>query len=138
MDNSKSPLRELMAEAGASSYHSLSSLADAQADPHGIAVFEGDDGGQIYLVCPARFIRCSEQILHQLLLDLDEDEIEWPGNDPSTRRIYFESRPPGQGIPGGMGGGKVADEIWIHPRLVQNRFADLIIAVLTGKRERIK
>ncbi len=137
MDDSKSPLRELMAEAGASSYHPLDSLADAQADPHGISVFEGDDGGQIYVVCPARLIKCSEQALYQLLSDLDE--IEWPcNNDPSMRRIYFESRPPGQGIPGGMGGGKVADEIWIHPRLVQKSFADLIAAVLTGKKERIK
>ena len=136
MDDSKSPLRELMAEAGASSYHPLDSLADAQADPHGIAVFEGDDGGQIYLVCPARLIRCSEQVLYQLLLDLDE--IEWPGNDPSMRRIYFESKFPGQGVPGGMGGGQVTEDIWIHPRLVQNHYTELILAVLTGKKERIK
>lgn len=136
MDDSKSPLREMMNEAGVSSYHPLDSLIAAQADPHGIAVFEGDDGGQIYIACPAHLIKCSEKVLHQLLSDIDE--IEWPGNDPDMRRIYFESRLPGQGIPGGMGGAKVDDDIWIHPRLIKGRLADPIKAILTGKKEKLR
>jgi hypothetical protein len=136
MDDSKSPLREMMAEAGVSSYHPLDSLTAAQADPHGIAVLEGDDGGQIYIVCPAHLIKCSEKVLNHLLSDIDV--IEWPGNDPTMRRIYFESRLPGQGVPGGMGGAKVGDDIWIHPSLVKSRLADPIKAVLTGKKEKLR
>lgn len=105
MNAPESPLRQMMAEAGAASYHPLPSLVAAQADPHGIVVFEGDDGGQIYVVSPAGDIVCSEEKLQQMLVDLDE--IEWPENqDPSMRRIYFESRAPGEIIPGGTGGGQ--------------------------------
>ena len=108
----ESPLRQMMAEAGAASYRPLPSLAAAQADPHGIVVFEGDDGGQIYVVCPACAVVCCEERLQQLLVDLDE--IEWPeSQDPSMRRIYFESRAPGEVIPGGTGGGQVTGGPWI-------------------------
>jgi hypothetical protein len=136
MDDSKSPLREMMAEAGVPSYHPLNPLTAAQADPHGIAVLEVDDSGQIYIVCPAHLIKCSENVLSQLLSDIDV--TEWPGNDPTVRRIFFESRLPGQGIPGGMGGAKVDDDIWIHPRLVKSRLADPIKAVLTGKKGKLR
>jgi hypothetical protein len=127
----------MMAEAGVESFRPLASLAAAQTDPHGIAVFEGDDGGQIYLVCPVRHITCSVETLQQLLVDLDQ--IEWAGNDdPSMRRIYFESRAAGQGVPGGIGGGQVTDDLWIHPRLAEQGLLDPIRDVLSSKRDRIK
>jgi hypothetical protein len=71
-----------------------------------------------------------------LLVDIDE--VEWPGNDPSMRRVYFESKPLGQGVPGGMGGGRVTDSPWIHPRLVENGFADAIRGVLDGTTEKLR
>jgi hypothetical protein len=127
----------MMAEAGVESYRPVASLSAAQADPHGIVVFEGDDGGEIYLVCPARHITCSEDRLQHLLVDLDE--IEWPGNDdPSMRRIYFESRAAGQGVPGGIGGGQVTGGLWIHPRLAKQGLLDPIRDFLSGKRDTIK
>jgi hypothetical protein len=135
MNAPESPLRRLMAESGREPYHPLTSLAAAQTDPHGIVVFEGDDGGQIYLVCPARHITCSEETLQQLLLDIDE--IEWPGNDPSMRRIYFESKPAGQGVPGGMGGARIIDGLWIHPRLAAQKLLNHIVDVISGNRSRI-
>jgi len=137
MKQPSSPLRELMAEAGSVPFRPLCSLAEAQADPHGIAVFEGDDGGQVYLVSPANSIRCSESALQRLLVDLDE--IEWPCNDdPSMRRIYFESRPSGEAVPGGMGGAEVRDEPWVHPRLIDKGLANAIVAVLSGKQETLR
>jgi len=123
-----------MADSGKTSYHPLASLAQALSDPYGIAVLEGDDGGQIYVVCPARHIKCSESVLQQLLVDIDG--TEW--DDPSMRRIYFESRPPSQPVPGGMGGGQVMDQPWIHPRLIENGLSDAILNVLSGKAQRIK
>ena len=137
MNTSESPLRRMMAETGAVDYHPLSSLAAAQADPQGIVVLEGDDGGQVYLVCPARDIACSEEKLQQLLVDLDE--IEWPGNDdPSMRRVYYESRGVGEGVPVGTGGGQVTKGLWLHPRLARQSLVNLIRDVLLGKRDSIR
>lgn len=126
----------MMNEAGKCGYKPLACLRDAQADAYGIAILEGDDGGQIYVVCPAKLIHCSEEALSMLLLDIDE--IEWPGNDPNMRRVYFESRRGGLGIPGGMGGGKVTDELWIHPRLLERGISQEIKEVLAGKKQRMK
>ena len=124
-----------MAQAGTASYKPLRSLEEAKTDPDGIAVFEGDDGGQIYLVCPAGYINCSDIALQQLLVDLDE--IEWLGNDPTMRRIYYESKCKGQPVPGGMGGAQATGGLWIHPSLVQKGLANSIEAVLKGQKDRI-
>lgn len=131
-----SPLREMMDDAGKCSYRPLASLQDAQEDVNGIAILEGDDGGQIYVVCPAKLIHCTEETLSLLLLDIDESE--WPGNDPNMRRVYFESRKPGLGIPSGMGGALVTDKPWIHPRLSQRGFGGAINEVLAGRKQRMK
>lgn len=136
MTDSESPLRRMMDDTGKATYRPLASLSAARADAHGIAVLEGDDGGQVYIVCSAQQIQCSDTVLQQLLIDLDE--IEWPGNDPNMRRIYFESRPVGEGVPGGMGGGQVVDGFWIHPSLAKHGLSDAIKEVLSGKKQRIK
>jgi hypothetical protein len=131
-----SPLREMMNESGKCTYKPLPSLEAAQRDKNGIAVFEGDDGGEVYIVCAARLIHCSEDVLATLLQEIDE--IEWPGNDPCMRRVYFESRETGLGIPGGMGGGIVTGETWIHPRLVKQGLGESIKAVLDGTNKKLK
>ena len=41
-----------------------------QAEQDFAVIFEGDFGGQIYLTCPALEIKCNENPLHQLLLDI--------------------------------------------------------------------
>jgi hypothetical protein len=51
--------------------------------------------------------------------------------DGSTLR--FERLAAGGTIPGGMGGGKVEDDIWIHPELMPH--AAEIRAVLAGSRD---
>lgn len=130
-----SPMRELLAEGGKATYRPLPSLKDAQQDPNGVAVFEGDDGGEIYIVCPARLIRCGEDVLLSLLEDIDE--IEWQGNDANMRRIYYETQMQGAQVPGGMGGGIVTAEPWINPRLIQKGLGESIRAVLSGRKRKL-
>ncbi len=83
--NQGSPLRSLMAEAAQSPYVSFHSLAEAQADPDGVMIMEGDDGGTIYVVCPVKVVRCSQQILERLLLDIDA--LVW--DEPDMAHILF-------------------------------------------------
>ncbi len=112
----ESPLRSMMAEAGMISYHPLRSLEEARSYDDGVVVLEGDDGGQIYAVCPARLVSCSSETLRQLLLDLDARI--W--KDASMARMYYERKPVGAGIAGGMGGGNVAEGVWVHGELIRN------------------
>jgi hypothetical protein len=116
----------MVADATGRPYQAFRTLAEAQADPDGVVVFEGDDGGQVYLVCPARAVHCSEEALRFLLKEIDSRQ--W--NDPSAARIYFERLPVGSPVPGGMGGGRVTDGLWLHPRLRDG--ADAIGNVLRG------
>ena len=60
-------------------------------DPDAVAIFEGDDGGQIYAVVPVSQIACPETSLERLLADFDK--FCW--NDPDGRRIYYERWPAG-------------------------------------------
>jgi hypothetical protein len=131
--DSESPLRNLMAQRGSMPYCPLSSLEAAQLDPHGIVVLEGDNGGQIYVVSPITYVLCSGEALELLLMALDERS--WPVNGWDMwdrRRVYFESKPTGQRIPGGIGGGEVIDGVWIHPDLIAKGFAGAIKEVLSG------
>ena len=96
-------------------------------------ILQGDDGGQIYLVARATEVKCSAEALQQLLIDLDE--IAWPENDASARGIFYERRPVGSCISGGMGGGMVSEKIWIHKKFSESEPA--ILSVLGGNRDRI-
>ena len=127
----ESGLRRLMADAAGQPYHAFSSLADAQRDPDGVVIFEGDDGGQIYVVAPARAVQCPEETLRQLLLDLDA--LAW--QDPSMAHLVYERHQPGDVVPGGKGGGQVEDRLWVHPEF--SRWEADISAVLTGRISRI-
>lgn len=126
-----SPLRSLMAKAAGSSYVSFTSLEDAQNDDNGVMIMEGDDGGTIYVVCPARRVRCSQQTLERLLCDIDAHV--W--NEPDMAHIFYERATIGQGIAGGMGGGLVTDDIWVHAKL--NHLADSVRAVIAEVRSRL-
>jgi hypothetical protein len=128
------PLAAFQAEASGISYQPLSSLAEAKQYNDGVLILQGDDGGQIYVVACATEIKCTLKTLEQLLIDLDE--IAWPRSGADSRRIYYERRPIGSGISGGMGGGFVSDTPWIH-----ERFAELVpavLAILRGERTRIQ
>jgi hypothetical protein len=96
---------------------------------------EGEDGGQAYLVMPASQVQCSEETLRVLLRDLDA--ICWPGNYEDMARVVYERRPIGSLISGGMGGGQVADGVWIHPSLVDLGLGDEVGDVLFGRLPRL-
>jgi hypothetical protein len=124
----ESGLRRMIADSQGRQYRTFRSLDEAKSSPHSIAVFEGDYGGQIYVIARVSVVSCSEQVLISLLSELDR--LEW--KDPQGTGLYFEEAEIGQPIPGGMGGGIVTEGVWIHPRLQQ--YSSKVEDVLTGKR----
>jgi len=128
-------VRRLMADSQGDPYIAFTTLSQAQSEPDGVVILQGDDGGQIYVVCRASKVACTERDLDILLNDLDA--IEWPGNDPDMARVFYERRPIGAGIGGGMGGGVVDQMVWVHPRIREKGLAPEIEQVLRGDKERI-
>jgi hypothetical protein len=129
-----SPLRHILAKALGRAYQPMHNLAEAKSVDGAHLIMEGDWGGQIYLVCPVKLVKCAEEELWQLLSELDK--IIWKCNDGDGTGIYYEQRKPGEGIPGGMGGGLVSEELWIHPELVSKGLDGLIRKVITGVQHR--
>jgi hypothetical protein len=128
------PLASFQAEVSGNPYRPLSSLAKAKQHNDGVLILQGDDGGQIYVVARATQVKCSVEMLEQLLIDLDA--IAWAGNDANSRRIYYERRPIGSTVAGGMGGGFVSQTPWVHEKFV--KLAPAVLAVLRGERTRIQ
>jgi hypothetical protein len=67
----ESGVRRLVSDAHGIPYHSLRSFEEAKSSSDGVVILEGDDGGQIYVVCPASLVKCSEEALNNLLRDLN-------------------------------------------------------------------
>ena len=132
----ESGVRRMLSDAHGIPYHPLHSLEEAKLFPDGVVILEGDDGGQIYVVCFASLVKCSEDILDQLLRDLDE--IAWPENDPDMAKIFYERHPTGAGIAGGMGGALVTEDIWVHNEFVKLQLDDAVREVIAGQRNRIR
>ena len=126
-----SPLRRLIADSTAASYEAFASLDAARRSQDAFVILEGDDGGQIYVVAPVARVACPESTLRSLLHDIDA--CEWKAPDAAT--LVFERHHPGDGIPGGMGGGIADPNVWTHPKLSVPRTA--ILAVLAGERATI-
>jgi hypothetical protein len=129
----ESPARRLIAEAWGTPFDPLHSLNEARQHDDGVAILEGDWGGQIYVVVPAKMIHCLEHTLRQLLLQLDS--AAWSCNENEGASIYYERQPTGSGITGGMGGGKSTGNLWVHSEF--DAVADQIREVIEGKRESI-
>ena len=117
-------------------YQPLRTLGEAQSHPDGVVILQGDDGGQIYVVCPASVIKTSVKRLNKLLRDLDE--IAWPGNFSHMRGIYYERLPAGSGVAGGMGGAVVTDGVWIHEEFIDLELETAIREVIEGKRPNLR
>ncbi len=79
-------------------------------------------------------ICCSPEALHRLLLDLDTEA--WSCNENEGASIFYERKPAGSGVAGGMGGGASTGELWVHPEFDEIR--DQIRAVVAGDRESIE
>jgi hypothetical protein len=132
-----SAVRYMLSMAHGTPYEPLHSLDEAKEVPDGVVVFEGDNGGQIYIVCPASLVSCSDDSLRHLLEDLDV--IAWPPDgDPRGTWIYYERHLIGDGIAGGMGGGVVTESVWIHEEFEAAGLRNSIEAVLRGQRPRLR
>jgi hypothetical protein len=121
-----SDLRRMIADAAAGAYESFPSLAVARQARDAFVILEGDDGGQIYVVAPVERVACSQPTLNSLLQHIDAREWKAP-----EAGLFFERHRPGDGVPGGMGGGIADSNVWTHPRLSVPRAA--ILAVLAGE-----
>src|SRR5450432_1888588 len=120
----ESGVRRMVSDAKGIPYQAVHSLVEAKSFNDGIVVLEGDDGGQIYVVCPASLVLCSAETMHALLHDLDA--IAWPRNDSNSARVFYERLPVGAPVFGGMGGGIVLEDAWIHQMFCEMNFESAI------------
>lgn len=114
----------------------VESFLQAQNTVGTYVIMEGDWGGQIYLSCPMNIVKCNEDTLKNLLIDLDT--IAWDCNECEGTGLYYEVREPGEGISGGMGGGEIKEELWIHKEFSDLNLYEEIENVLSGAKEKIK
>ncbi|MFM6629159.1 MAG: hypothetical protein ACKPJK_07745 [Microcystis panniformis] len=127
----ESPVRRMIADAHGMPFHPLRTLDEARQHDDGVAILQGDWGGQIYAVIPVRMIRCSTDTLQRLLLDLDTEA--WSCNENEGASIYYERKPAGTGVAGGMGGGASTGQLWVHPEF--DEIAEQIRRVIIGEQE---
>lgn len=106
------------------------SFDEAKKASDGTVVLTGDHGGQIYLTCPAKYIKCGEETLKNLLKEIDD--IEWGCDEFGSAEIDYRRAKPCDGICGGMGGGVVEDGLWIHPDIADGK-KELIRKVINGE-----
>ena len=132
----ESGIRRMVSDSKGIAYQAVHSLDEAKSFADGLVVFEGDDGGQIYVVCPASLVLCSAETLNTLLRDLDA--IAWPGNDANSARVFYERLPVGAPVFGGKGGAIVSNEIWIHHEFEESGMDVAVREVIAGKRARIR
>jgi hypothetical protein len=124
----------MMADADGGEYMAFEGLAAARNHPDSVVIMEGDDGGTIYLTVPVYKVTCSEIALRHLLSDIDA--MCW--NDRRLAHLIYEIVPIGGAVAGGMGGGRVADGLWLHPRVQELGVRQDIEQVLNDQRERIE
>lgn len=129
----ESPVRRMMADTHGTPFHPLRTLDEARQYDDGVAILQGDWGGQIYAVIPVQMIRCSTNTLQKLLLDLDNEA--WSCNENEGASIYYERKPTGTGVAGGMGGGASTGQLWVHPEF--DEIAEQIRRVIIGEQETV-
>jgi hypothetical protein len=129
------PIGRIMAEAHHEEFRPIKTLDEAKQFDDGVVILEGDDGGQVYLTCPARMVHCSQEQLQQLLLDIDAKC--WQCNENEGARIYFERKLIGSGVWGGMGGGVITGGLWLHFQIEEFGIRPQIEIILAGKPARI-
>lgn len=128
-----SPVRYIVSQAKGQTYKPLMSFSDAKQMENSVVILEGDWGGQIYLTCPLNLIGCDEETLKKLLDYLDG--IAWACNEGEGRGIYYEVKSPGEGGSGGMGGGVVLPELWVHDEFINIK--GTIQKIISGSNENL-
>jgi hypothetical protein len=110
-----SPVRYVMSKTDPKKeFHPINGFEEAKKDPDGVAVFEGDYGGQIMMTIRMKYVKCTERAFDLLLADLGV--LAWGDHHQQGEGIYYERLSVGDGVAGGMGGGCVVDGVWAHPR----------------------
>jgi len=82
-------------------------------------VFHGDWGGQAYLTVPRHLVRVSRVKMVALLRDLDR--IAWSSNDGEGASISIVTGKVGDLVFGGMGGGRLRNDLWVHQEFASVR-----------------
>jgi hypothetical protein len=97
----------------------------------------GEYGGTVYLFAPVRLVGCDHETLVTLLSDLDA--IAWMNGDGFWNEVRYERHPHGDSIEVGDGCGEVAvgNDVWAHPRHIDNEVAQLASMVVRGMRARL-
>jgi hypothetical protein len=114
-------------------YDLIETLDEARGVADAYAILEGDYGGQTYVTVPAKLVRCDEQGLRHLLLDLDE--LAW--NDTEGVRLSYWRYKIGRHFGGGMGGADATGDVWVHKTLSELGLEDLIRRVIMGEAPRL-
>ena len=122
--------RSLYNEVNGIEYNAIDGFEEAKTIDNACMILEGDYGGQIYLTCPMKYVKCSENTILGLLESIDK--IEW--DDSEGTGVFFEIVPIGQGVAGGMGGGAVIDGIWLHENLIKVGLKEKIEQIIAGER----
>ena len=100
----------LLSQAYGETFQALRGLTEARSYEDGAVILEGNFGGQIYLACPVSAVLCSDEAIRSLLEAVDGRC--W--GDPQGARVFYRRLPVGSIVAGGMGGGRVQDELWVH------------------------
>jgi hypothetical protein len=124
-----SRLRRLMTESQGHQTPIYLSWEEARNDPDAAVVISGDDGGTVYLTVPLRLVHCSAQAIAQFATELDA--TAW--NDPTALEVTVEHLPVGSSVPGGMCGGLVVDDVWLHPHYFADNDARRAQQVLSAR-----
>jgi len=143
----KDAIKNVVKFMGMENFNSDANLHDTTADfcvpmtyqeakdaTNGAVIMEGDWGGQIYLSCPMKYVKCDKKTIIKLLIELDK--LAWPCNEDDGTGLKFCRANPGTGIIGGMGGGVVLDELWINDEF--EKIKPEIQRVLNGEFPSIK
>lgn len=128
-------VRSFIAESCGEENVSYPSLAEAASDPDGALVLSGDYGGTVFVTAPVRLVGCDVDALRTLVSDLDA--VTWMSGDLTNASVALERHPVGTGVVGGMGGGVVIDDVWVHPTGVPEEIHDQVREVVSGQRARV-
>jgi hypothetical protein len=118
-------IRRILAEVAGQPYRMLGSLKEAQACKDGVVILDSMYVGQVYFVCPAALVKCSEAELQQLARMFGGEEGAF---------VSYQQLPVGAHVPDGCGGGEVTEGLWIHEDLRGGLEEKRIREVIEGRR----
>ena len=96
-------------------YKPIENMEEARNISNAIVVLDGDYGGQVYATCPVKHL--NPTITHEQLEAICKQlsAVEW--NQDDDWQVSYQIKEVGHGVWGGMGGGRVEDGLWMHPKL---------------------